>query len=243
MGLNTKKQTFFRWSLVVYIIAVHLLLVFKTDFIQRVKGKLGISVVLNDHVKNMLTYHQSMDDSVPPKAVIFLGDSITQGLATAAIAPYAMNYGIGGENTEQLLSAIPTYKSLDRASVIFLMIGINDFGQGKEKGIIERFEKLDAALPHETPLVWSSVMPAAHPNINYTDVIPVNHAIKSLCEKRKNCTFIDTASFLLDPNGKMIPGFFTDGVHLTADGYKQWISVQKQTFQKVALASGIESKP
>jgi lysophospholipase L1-like esterase len=177
-----------------------------------------------------------MDESVPDKTTIFLGDSITQGLATAAVVPCSINYGIAGENTAQLLDAIPSYKSLARANAIVLTIGINDLEQGMNVGLNNRYQKIVEALPQQTPLIWSAVMPAK--NIALSDINNANQSIKSLCASRGNCVFVDTWRFLADKNGYMITRLFLDdGVHLSTEGYRAWILSLKQAIQDIPLAN------
>jgi len=231
------RNRIWKWAIVGYIIALHLfsvVLVAKTDFIPRLKGKFGMAGVPNLYVQNMIRYYLWMDELVPEKSVVFLGDSITQSLVTAAVAPYAINYGIGGENTAELLDAIPSYKSLDRASAIVLAIGINDLAQGMKEGLNDRYQRIVAALPRENTLIWSSVMPAKGWKINSLDIVEANRTIKTLCQKRENCVFVDTWSFLADANGQMIQHYFHgDGVHLSLDGYREWILALKQAIQHV----------
>jgi lysophospholipase L1-like esterase len=216
------------------------ILIVKTDFIPRVKAKLGAAEIPNPHVINMVRYHQWMDSSVPDKATIFLGDSITQGLATAAVAPYAINYGIGTQNTAELLHALPSYPSLNRADVIFLAIGINDFIRDKKSGLSDRYREIVERLPDQTPLIWSSVMPTGYGNIASADIAMANETIRSLCANRVNCIFVDTWHFLADENGKMIASLFLeDGLHLSLGGYAAWIAALKQALQDRAHADEI----
>jgi lysophospholipase L1-like esterase len=213
-------------------------LIVKTDFIPKVKAKLGVAATPNPHVSNMVRYHQWMDKSVPDKATIFLGDSITQGLATAAVAPYSINYGIGSENTAQLLDALPSYISLTRASTIVLAIGINDLAQDMKNGLNDRYKKITEVLPQKTLLIWNAVMPARHEKIAPQDIVNANKVIKSLCANRGTCIFVDTWSFLADKNGRMINSLFLDdGVHLSPDGYTAWISALRQAIQNSATAN------
>ena len=232
-----------KWPVIGYVIALHLFsvaLIVKTDFIPKVKAKLGVAATPNPnpHVPNMVRYHQWMDKSVPDKATIFLGDSITQGLATAAVAPYSINYGIGSENTAQLLDTLPSYISLTRASTIVLAIGINDLVQDMKIGLNDRYKKITEVLPQKTLLIWNAVMPARHEKIAPTDIVNANQVIKSLCANRGNCIFIDTWSFLADKDGRLINSLFLDdGVHLSPDGYAAWISALKQAIQNSATAN------
>jgi lysophospholipase L1-like esterase len=210
-------------------------LIVKTDFIPKVKAKLGVAATPSPHVSKMVRYHQWMDESVPNKATIFLGDSITQGLATAAVAPYSINYGIGGENTAQLLEAIPSYKSLARVNAIVLAIGINDLSQGMKVGLNDRYEKIVEALPNKIPLIWSAVMPARNEKIALSDINNANQTIKTLCSNRGNCVFVDTWSLLADKSGQMNSDLFLDdGVHLSPEGYRAWIPALKQAIQDIS---------
>ncbi|MGO9565931.1 MAG: SGNH/GDSL hydrolase family protein [Desulfomonilaceae bacterium] len=207
----------------------------KTDFIPKLKGKIGLSAPLDPHYQSMIKYHKWMDGNIPDNSVVFLGDSITQGLAVAAVAPYSINYGIGGETTAQLLDAVPYYKSLRRAKTLVLAIGINDIAQGKQNGLNERYKRIIAAIPHEVPLIWSSVMPvkvARWMKMNESDVSDANRTIKSLCERRGNCVFVDTHKFLTDSNNQIILRYFLDdGVHLSPEGYRQWIAALKEAMR------------
>ena len=216
-----------------YAVCLHLflgLLIFETDLVPKLKS--GSSGEPLSHFQNMLIYHGWGDDSVPDNAVIFLGDSITQGLATAAVAPHSVNYGIGGETTTQLLEALPSYRSLNRARAIVLAIGINDIVGGKQKGLKERYNKIVGALPRGTPLVWSAVMPvkvATWMKMEQSDITEANREIKLLCEMRGNCVFVNTVGLLGDTNGQIVQRYYLDdGVHLSHDGYRQWISALKQ---------------
>lgn len=195
-----------------------------------------MATIPNLHVRQMLSYHRAMDELIPDKTIIFLGDSITQGLATVAVAPYTVNYGIGGQTATELLDAISSYKSLGRASVIVLTIGINDIRFGMSEGLNERYRKIEAALPRGTPLIWNSVMPANLSALQKASVVDANHSIMALCQKRTNCVFLKTSSFLADANGEMVRRYFYDDVHLNSHGYRQWISALKNAIQQIANA-------
>lgn len=242
MTNRTEQNTVWKWAAVGYVITLHLLLaalVVKTDLIPKLKAKLGVIAANPDpHVSNMLRIHQWMDESVPDKAIIFLGDSITQGLATAAVAPLSVNYGIGSENTAQLLNAIPSYKSLARADVIFVTIGINDLDQGMKSELNERYRKMLELLPRKTPLIWSAVMPAKSGNITFSDIDDANQTVRTLCANRGNCIFVDTWGIFADRNGQMIARMFLDdGVHLSAEGYSAWIAALKEAIKSIPLVN------
>ena len=140
-------------------------LVIKTDFLSRLSAKLENPAPGPDpHIAKMLQHQRWMDDAIPAGAVIFLGDSITQGLATAAVAPTSINYGIGTSTTADLIGALPTYKSLERAGTVVLAIGINDLARGMRSDLTSRYQQIVATLPSAASLVWSSLLPV-HPSV------------------------------------------------------------------------------
>ena len=93
-----------------YLVAVHALLgiaLVKTDLISRVSARLSFGNPQppeeDSIIPRLREVHGQMDSSIPKGATIFLGDSITMGLATAAVAPNTINYGIGWQRSDQLI--------------------------------------------------------------------------------------------------------------------------------------------
>jgi hypothetical protein len=118
---NTKKKLFFIYLSIIHVSLIFILL--KSDFIPKVQAKLGFeksTQELTPHFKRMLTYHKRMDGNIPSGAVIFIGDSITQGLAVSAVYPKSVNYGIGSDTTIGVIKRLSDYKSLSRARAIVI---------------------------------------------------------------------------------------------------------------------------
>ena len=174
----------------------------------------------NPHIAEMRVVHGRMAPTIPDGAAIFLGDSITEGLAVAAVSPHAVNLGIGGLRTDQLLENLPAYP-LDRARAIYLMIGINDFGQGRAEGIQDRIAAIAASLP-DRPVVWTGVMPVREDVASLASVATVNEAVERACAALPACRYIDPAP-LLAPGGKWDQSAYLDAVHLNAEGYRRWV--------------------
>lgn len=223
-----------RRLIIFYIICLHFLaavLIFKTDFIPKFKAKfLEAPKHTNPHGEIMILFHQAMDASVPAGASIFLGDSITQGLATAAVAPYSVNYGIGSATTTELLGNIAKYQSLKRASAIFLMIGINDIGHEKTEVLAAKLAAINDVLPNDIPIIWSGIMPAYRKNIDPAKITSANGVIRDLCDARNLCTYVDTHS-LFSKGGQDL---FRDGLHPNDQGYAVWIDALRKTFQELS---------
>lgn len=214
-----------------YILLLHALVglaVVSPERFNDLVARVGIdnSPKVLPHFTNMLRYHRWMDDHVPAGAVVFLGDSITQGLATAAVAPNSVNLGIGGQLIEQLADQVTTYQSLHRAGAIVLQIGVNNLPTEDLAYTEASLRELLARLPADTPLVWNAIMPADRTRgrrLVPADIVPVNAVIRALCRTRPNCVFVDTFALFTDAEGRMVAGDFLDGVHLSTQGYAKWI--------------------
>jgi hypothetical protein len=219
---------------IIYGLGVHVLLfvaIAKTDFIPRLETKLGLATS-NSPIQRAIQHHLWTDDLVPDRAIMFLGDSITQGLATEAISPSSVNYGIDGLNTIELLQAIPSYKSLYRSSLIVVTIGVNDIAQGIDATLSDRYKDIFAALPSDVPLLWNAVMPANAGRMTPPKIQNANQTIKSLCVKRQNCTYINSWDFMADRSGQMKSQLFLpDKIHLSREGYRTWIAVLRQAIK------------
>ncbi len=210
-----------------YLIALHLLLallVWKSDVLPKAKALLFESApTSNPHVAHTFAYHRSMDPSVPEGAAIFLGDSITQSLATAAVAPRSVNYGIGFATTGNLLAHLPEYQSLQRASVVYLMIGVNDLLLGQATGLHDRLRQIAQALPAGRQVVWSGLMPVFSPEVRPALVTEANAVIRAACAARPPCTYVDTVALFGED-----PSLFRDGIHPNTLGYARWIGALRQ---------------
>lgn len=204
-GYNPRmKQKIF----LIYLFALHIafiILFTRTNLAL----KLGISDLATPaHIATMREIHSFREETVPEGAAIFLGDSITDRLSTAAVAPNSVNFGISWQTSGQLLEAMPK-TALARAGSVYLLIGANDFSKGKAAGIDETLTAISGAIP-DKPLLWTGIM---RPQAGHA-----NQTIRRLCAARSHCTYVPPLQ---------APGDFIDGVHLTPIGYQHWIAALK----------------
>ena len=218
---------------VVYLLMLHVLLALvlaKSDFIEKVGYKLGVSTIpeLSAYYDRITTYHFRMDGNVPDGATLFIGDSITQGLATSAIANPSVNYGIGSDTTLGVLNRIRKYESLNRADTVVLAIGVNDLSRRSDEKIVTNYKKILDSIPEEIPVVVSAILPVdervQRVNSENNRISTVNKLLRDLSLKYDNVTFSDAGSSLRDPENNLKSDFHVgDGVHLSSAGYQVWI--------------------
>jgi hypothetical protein len=220
-----------------YLIALHAVLavaLVKTDLLPRAAVKFGLSEPALFPEEEMIIprlreVHQQLDSSVPAGATIFLGDSITMALATAAIAPYTVNYGIGWQRSDQLIKSMDIYDSIKRAGRVVITIGTNDLLQGREARIESRYQAILAKIPSNIEVIMNSVPPIG--NIEWggrkIEDAKVRYTVmsaKHVCEVDRRCRFVNSYD-ALSSNGTPLPGvLLNDGIHLSPKGYELWIS-------------------
>ena len=233
-----------------YLVLLHFFLFFlvvKTDFLPKFAAKVNPEeVVSRVRIAFTMRHFRWFDSSVPDHADIFLGDSIMYGLDSKLVTPCAVNYGVEGINTLDLLDVMPGLKSLARADAIFLTIGINDLGQGKASGLHARLRSIFEALPNERHLIWSAIMPTGvkETGIDLATTTEANRVIKSLCAERANCRYVDTWPLFADQHGQIQRAFFrADGLHLSSEGYRVWQSALKTALNQAHPAVGQATTP
>ena len=236
-NMSMRTKLFAAYFIILHILlAVFILkydLISHTQSIPRIKKNTPEST---PHFKRMLTYHKWMDGNVPYGAVIFIGDSITQGLAVSAVFPKSVNYGIGSDTTIGVLERLSSYKSLTRAKAIVIAIGVNDLNQHNNAEIIENFKKILNKLPINIPIIISAILPIDDKiekriggNIRINNL---NISITSLCNKYKNVHFLNTKTLLIDSDFNLSDTYHIgDGIHLNTSGYNIWINKLKQALK------------
>lgn len=237
-------KRFFQW---VYLIGLHILLaliLWKSDFLQKVGYRLGFITPWPHHQK-MMTYHQQMDSVVPDESVIFIGDSIIQSLPVSAVVPNGVNYGIGGDTTVTVLKRIPEYKSLDRAEAVVLLIGINDLRWRSNPEILETFGILLQKIPEGPKVFIVSILPVnptrrAIVAENATlRIEQLNREFRLRTTNRKNAVFIDVHDQLADAEGFLASKYDNgDGLHLSPIGYQVFIDGIRLALYENSFATG-----
>ncbi len=232
-----KKQ-----MVIAYIVCIHVLLGFvflKSGFVDRVQTKLGINRMrqteVTGHYSHMVRLHARMDDNVPDGAVIFIGDSITQGLCVSAVVPLSVNYGISSDTTAGLLKRLPTYRSMKRAGAIVVAVGINDMADRTNEEILRNYLSIAEQMPKNVPVIFSGVLPVDEKTHNWFQgwnqrIQALNADLKSFIGRSKNLFFVDAGYLLADAEGNLAHEYHVgDGLHLNSKGNAIWIRELKKT--------------
>lgn len=224
-----------------------LVIAFANAFAERSPQALPGDGELGEHFRRMNTYHGRMDGSVPEGAVLFIGDSITQGLCVAAICEHGVNYGIGSDTTAGVLDRLPLYSSIARAAAVVLAIGVNDLGRRDNEFILENMREILKYVTEDAPVVVSAILPldenvASVGKDRNTRIAQLNKSIESLCGEFPDSVFVDASPLLLDDAGNLAESHHVgDGVHPNTKGYEVWIKVLREGLVKAIDSDRSES--
>lgn len=160
---------------------------------------------------------------------VFIGDSITVGLAASNVAAHSENFGIDGDTIDGLLTRLPGYRLTD-ARVIVLEIGVNNYHRDGLSNFGAKYRKLLNLVPGNVPVIAMAIFPV-NEHANWwipaddalTAIKKANQEIGAACHEARNCDFLDLSPSFADGNDRMKPIYEVgDGIHLSEAGYKIW---------------------
>jgi len=178
---------------------------------------------------------------VPPRPLVLIGDSITQGLEAQRLDPNAVNYGINGDTTLGVRQRLFLYSPvLKQARAVVLAIGINDLRFRSNQELLANYWAILATLP-PVPVLVSGLLPVEEGAMGrvyclrgYNQRIQaVNQALQHRLAGQAGRRFVDhTASLDENGDGQLDRQFHCgDGLHLNARGYDRWAQNLRQHLQ------------
>jgi len=179
--------------------------------------------------------------------VAFFGDSLTAGWHSAKAWETlnggwkALNFGIGGDGTSQVLYRIQNGELAPlNPKVVVLCIGTNNLygdangGSDEEiaKGIDAIVQAIQAMKP-EAKILLCGIMPRQ--NEYFTSrILKINAKLAKLADS-KNVAFVECSDKFQESPGKMKADLFNkDLVHLTPAGYDLWVQQLRPELEKLA---------
>jgi lysophospholipase L1-like esterase len=185
---------------------------------------------------------RSADDR---RAVVFLGDSITQGWGGALGAAFpgvkVANRGISGDTTRGVLLRLrEDVLALDPAAVV-LLIGTNDLEEGATPEVVAGNLKLILAglESHDPkmPVVLSQVFPSSAAKKRPAEKIrAVNALFLAAAKNDPRVTYLETWPLFADASGDANLGEFPDLLHPNEAGYAKWAAALRPIFATLGLS-------
>ena len=167
------------------------------------------------------------------KAVVFLGDSITQGWTDKFLGHFEgmkkANRGISGDTTRGVLIRLKEDVLALNPSAVVLLIGTNDLEEKAEPETIAANTKLilGALKKHnpKMPVIVCKVFPSSAKKRRPMDKITkVNELVAAAVKGDGQVTLLETWMLYADENGDAPKDLFPDLLHLNPQGYGVWAS-------------------
>lgn len=231
-GMTTQRMLLTRKAILYSALAL-CVMVLMTAFLWAYAKK-----ELRDSYRTEILALQLRADSLSPRnAVVLFGDSHVQGLCTACLPPPALNFGIGGETSTELLARIGIYRGTRSARAIVLLTGTNDLLRNEDDGLATRLTQLIDGLTTSAPLIAVAVLPVDPRVSSRLETLPrriqqVNAAYSRACAANPRCSWMDLTE-LEDSEGNLRSTLHIgDGIHLAQEG-------QSLLIQRLTLSPGI----
>ncbi|HVO11836.1 MAG TPA: GDSL-type esterase/lipase family protein [Vicinamibacteria bacterium] len=177
-------------------------------------------------------------------AVVFLGDSITQGwgddLGGAFPGVKVANRGISGDTTRGVLIRLQEdVLALDPGAVV-LLIGTNDLEEGATPEVAASNLKLILAALEQhdgrMPIVLCQVFPSSAKMKRPADEIRAMNALYLKAVRNDaHVTYVETWPLFAGPQGDAIAAEFPDLLHPNAAGYAKWAKALRPILATLGL--------
>ena len=179
------------------------------------------------------------------KAVVFLGDSITQGWGDDFGGRFAgmkvANRGISGDTTRGMLIRLKEdVLSLNPSGVVMLM-GTNDLAEKATPAVIAGNVKLivDALSKHNAkmPITLCRVFPSSkEKNRSAEDIQEINKLCAAAVKGNTQVTVLDTYTLFANDDGDAKKEEFPDLLHPNEAGYAKWAAALRPIFATAGFA-------
>lgn len=176
-------------------------------------------------------------------AVVFFGDSITQGWASLAKdfpQLKVANRGISGDTTRGLRTRLQGDVLALHPKAVSILIGTNDLDQGGTPEVVAaNLQAIVAELHHANatmPIVINKVMPrGAKAGFFPEKIRALNALYEEAFKSDPQVTFCDTWTLFDDGQGSCRKEEFPDMLHPNAAGYAKWTAALQPIFEKLKV--------
>jgi lysophospholipase L1-like esterase len=178
------------------------------------------------------------------KAVVFLGDSITQGWGDDFGGQFkgmkTANRGISGDTTRGMLIRLQEDVLSLAPSGLVLLMGTNDLEEGATPEVIAGnfMLILDAVRQHDAqmPIVACLVFPSSASKRRPAEMIrEINQRYSEIVRNNPQVTLVDTYTLFANESGDAKAEEFPDLLHPNAAGYAKWGAALRPIFATLGM--------
>jgi lysophospholipase L1-like esterase len=177
-------------------------------------------------------------------AVVFLGDSITQGWGDEAGKSFGTmkvaNRGISGDTTRGMLIRLKEDVLALHPAAVVILAGTNDLEEKATPEIVAGNIKLIIAALKEhradMPVVLCKVFPSsATKSRPAAQIQAINKLLGDVVKDQPQVTLVETWKAFADPAGDADPAEFPDLLHPNEAGYHKWAAALRPVLATLGL--------
>jgi lysophospholipase L1-like esterase len=161
--------------------------------------------------------------------VVFTGDSITLLMPVTEYVPGAINAGVSGNETSQMLERFDADVLSHHPSVVVILGGINDIKNNDAFDAGNIFAMVQQAMSSGAQVIVGTVMAASyipHPALENQLVVELNEQLRIGAEQY-GYTLVDYHAALALADGGVDETMLKDGLHPNKEGYDAMWGVLK----------------
>lgn len=143
-----------------------------------------------------------------------------------------LNRGFGGSQISDSIANVDLLILKHQPRIVVFYAGDNDIAAGKgaervASDFAELTKRVHATLS-QTKILFIAIKPSLARWNMYDRMATANELIRGACNADIRLTYIDIATAMLDSGGRPDSVFFvSDGLHLSASGYRLWTQLVK----------------
>ena len=168
------------------------------------------------------------------RGVVFVGSSSIRFWNLNAWFPRKtyLNRGFGGSQISDSIANVDLLILKHQPRIVVFYAGDNDIAAGKgaervASDFAELTKRVHATLS-QTKILFIAIKPSLARWNMYDRMATANELIRGACNADIRLTYIDIATAMLDSGGRPDSVFFvSDGLHLSASGYRLWTQLVK----------------
>jgi lysophospholipase L1-like esterase len=230
------KKIAFRY----YLLFIHICLIIYffnyRYFKELTSGFIGSSIEWNRTQQITHAFNLRVDKNTSSGKVLFIGDSHIQGLAVNEISELGINFGIGRDTSNTILTRIKQYQSLRSAKIVVLAFGVNDFNYRTAEDTLLNYKKVIKAIPEKTLVVVNALFyldsMRSELKVSNSEIALFNDKLEKLTQHFSNSTFLNINKSITDDNQLSRRYHVGDGLHLNENGYQIWINALNKIIRK-----------
>ncbi|MCF7806915.1 MAG: hypothetical protein K9M49_01485 [Candidatus Marinimicrobia bacterium] len=182
-----------------------------------------------DHWNERNALFEQEQESAPRAEIVFLGNSIIEGFDLDSAFPEKtlINRGIVGDHLDGLIERLENSALALEPRKIFLMIGINDIGDGRDDAYLQGMyssllDTLQGSLPN-TKIYLHSILPTSPrwKNCPPEQIKRMNQWLVFQAIERQ-LVYVNLYPYFAGDSNYIKPALSNDGLHPNQQGYAVW---------------------